>query len=87
MRDVALDTAVTPHSHNVPTAKGIELCECPSGYNATSCQNPTLGFFRHRSPTVSSTIIIQLIGEAVPCECNDRSTICDIETGHCTVSK
>uniref|UniRef100_T1HX12 Laminin subunit alpha-2 n=1 Tax=Rhodnius prolixus TaxID=13249 RepID=T1HX12_RHOPR len=84
LRDVALDTAVTPHSHNVPTAKGIELCECPSGYNATSCQNPTLGFFRHRSPTVSSTIIIQLIGEAVPCECNDRSTICDIETGHCT---
>ncbi|XP_039275041.1 multiple epidermal growth factor-like domains protein 9, partial [Nilaparvata lugens] len=33
--------------------------------------------------TVSSTIFIQLVGEARPCECNNRSTVCDIETGHC----
>lgn len=35
---------------------------------------------------ITSTVIIDLVGEARPCECNGRSNSCDTETGFCQVS-
>lgn len=87
LRDVTLDTAVLTPGKPPPIAHGVELCQCPPEYSSSSCQNPSIGFYRYRGKeTVRSTIIIQLIGEARPCQCNGRSTVCDIETGHCVVS-
>ncbi|BES88583.1 laminin subunit [Nesidiocoris tenuis] len=83
LREVTLDTAIAFPTTRAPSTTGIELCECPKNYNATSCQNPSLGFYRWRSGEVTSTIIIDLIGEAKPCECNNRSSTCDMETGKC----
>lgn len=85
--NVTLDTAIMLPGSPPPLAKGVELCECPRQYNSSSCQNPSIGFYRWYNPyLVNGTIIINLIGEAKPCECNGRSNICDTETGHCLVS-
>nr|XP_018899369.1 PREDICTED: laminin subunit alpha-1 [Bemisia tabaci] len=84
LRDVSLDKATEAKGSVVSNAVGVELCECPHQYNSTSCQNPSIGFYRHYNKnSVGSTVIIQVIGEAAPCECNGRSNVCDIETGHC----
>lgn len=65
-------------------AHGIEVCECPPEYNSTSCQNPRVGFYRwYKRDYITSTVIIDLIGEARRCECNGRAGSCDTETGWC----
>jgi len=86
--DVAMATSGltgTPTGSLVP-AHGIEVCQCPGSYAATSCQDPNIGFWRYfKSEYVSSTILIDLIGLSQPCHCNGRSETCHKETGHCTV--
>lgn len=87
LRDVTLDTAVMTPRQTPPFAHGVELCECPPQYNSTSCQDPSIGFYRYQGKDIArSTIVIQLIGESRPCNCSGRSSICDIETGNCIVS-
>nr|CAD7199120.1 unnamed protein product [Timema douglasi] len=86
LRDAAMDTAVSTPGQPYPLARGVELCECPRQYNSSSCQDPSIGFYRYYdNNSITSTIVIQLLGEARPCECNNRSKVCDIETGHCLV--
>ncbi|XP_023288824.1 laminin subunit alpha-2 [Orussus abietinus] len=82
--EASLDAAVLTPTHSPPLATGIEICECPPEYNSTSCQDPSLGYYRwYNNSTATSTIIIELVGEARRCQCNGRSEICDRETGHC----
>ncbi|XP_046687643.1 laminin subunit alpha-3-like [Homalodisca vitripennis] len=38
LQDVTLDKAVLTPAGSLPRAHGIEQCECPPQYNATSCQ-------------------------------------------------
>ncbi|KAK3921962.1 Laminin subunit alpha-1 [Frankliniella fusca] len=84
LRGISLDTAQALEGGRGPPARGVELCECPRQYSASSCQDPSIGFFRwHDRSAVHSTIVIQMVGEARPCECSGRSTVCDVETGHC----
>ncbi|XP_068083310.1 laminin subunit alpha-1 [Anabrus simplex] len=84
LSEVTLDTAVAVPGQPHPLARGVELCSCPSEYNSTSCQDPSIGFYRwYDNSTASSTIVIRLVGEARPCQCNGRSKVCHIETGHC----
>ncbi|XP_026686393.1 laminin subunit alpha-1-like [Diaphorina citri] len=91
LKDISMDCGIILPSHNLSllrqtTEPGIELCECPGQYAASSCQNPSIGFYRHKthySTHASSTIVIQLVGEARPCQCNNRSNVCHVETGHC----
>lgn len=63
----------------------VEVCDCPPEYNSSSCQDPSLGYFRYYNMSTSATIIVQTVGEARQCDCNGRSTICDIDTGSCKV--
>lgn len=87
LRDVSLDTGILAPGGPPPLARGVELCDCPPQYNSTSCQDPSIGFYRwYDNNSISSTIVIQLVGEARPCQCNQRSKVCDIETGYCLVS-
>ena len=87
LHGISLDTAQAVPGHRGPPAVGVELCECPRQYSASSCQDPSIGFFRwHDKAAVHSTIVIQMIGEARPCQCSGRSDLCDVETGHCKVS-
>ncbi|XP_052132560.1 laminin subunit alpha-1, partial [Frankliniella occidentalis] len=84
LRGISLDTAQALEGGRAPPARGVELCECPRQYSSSSCQDPSIGFFRwHDRSAVHSTIVIQMVGEARPCQCNGRSSVCDVETGHC----
>lgn len=89
LKDVSLEVALPPTNTSFltwNTARGVETCQCPSEYTGGSCQDPHRGYFRrYKYDYVSSTILIDLVGEANPCQCNGRSETCDRETGQCTV--
>ncbi|XP_026738306.1 laminin subunit alpha-1-like, partial [Trichoplusia ni] len=84
--NVSLDTAIPGLSRSEP-ALGVELCACPAGYTASSCQKPAAGFWmpppKILMSAVSGTIVINLEGDAQPCLCNGRATECDPDTGEC----
>jgi len=82
-----MDTAGVTSDGTLAPAGGVERCECPPQYNSSSCQDPSVGFYRWFGKTSSTaTILINLVGEARACECNGRSKMCDKETGACAVS-
>ncbi|XP_048508975.1 laminin subunit alpha-1 [Athalia rosae] len=82
--DATLDAAVLTPTRSPPFASDVEICECPPEYNGTSCQDPSIGYYRwYNNKKAISTIVIDLIGQARPCQCNGRSEICEIETGYC----
>ncbi|XP_029679159.1 laminin subunit alpha-1-like [Formica exsecta] len=82
--ETSLDAAVLTPTHSPPLAIGVEICQCPSEYNGTSCQDPSIGFYRwYKNTTATSTIVIDLVGQARRCQCNGRSDVCDRETGYC----
>ncbi|XP_026323053.1 laminin subunit alpha-1-like [Hyposmocoma kahamanoa] len=86
--NVSLDTAIPGLSRSEP-ALGVELCDCPRGYAAASCQEPAIGFWMPRQKVhftnVAGTIVISLEGETQPCKCNGRAVACDSKTGDCLV--
>lgn len=88
LKDVTLDTATLSQKkiNHLTASQIVEVCDCPPEYNSSSCQDPSLGYFRYYNTSVSSTIIIQTVGEARQCECNGRSSICNVDTGSCKVS-
>ncbi|KAL0132326.1 hypothetical protein PUN28_000249 [Cardiocondyla obscurior] len=82
--EASLDAAVLIPTHSPPLATGVEICQCPPEYNGTSCQDPSIGFYRwYKNTTATSTIVIDLVGQARRCQCNGRSEVCDRETGYC----
>ncbi|XP_039307072.1 laminin subunit alpha-1 isoform X3 [Solenopsis invicta] len=82
--EASLDAAVLMPTHSPPLATGVEICQCPLEYNGTSCQDPSIGFYRwYKNTTATSTIVIDLVGQARRCQCNGRSEVCDRETGYC----
>ncbi|XP_043794597.1 laminin subunit alpha-2 isoform X1 [Apis laboriosa] len=82
--EASMDAAVLTPTHIPQLATGVEICKCPPEYNSTSCQDPSIGYYRwYKNTTVTSTIVIDLVGEAKACQCNGRSNICNIETGYC----
>ncbi|XP_036145001.1 laminin subunit alpha-1 isoform X3 [Monomorium pharaonis] len=82
--EASLDAAVLMPTHSPPLATGVEICQCPAEYNGTSCQDPSIGFYRwYKNTTATSTIVIDLVGQARRCQCNGRSEVCDRETGYC----
>ncbi len=83
LTDVTLDVAkaIAPSPN---TAIGVEQCRCPPQYTAASCQDPNEGYYRKRKPNyLDSKDILDLVGWAEPCPCNNRSRTCDKETGVC----
>lgn len=85
--EASLDAAVLTPTHSPSLATGVEICQCPPEYNGTSCQDPSVGFYRwYKNTTATSTIVIDLVGQAKRCQCNNRSEVCDRETGYCLVS-
>ncbi|XP_049867060.1 laminin subunit alpha-2 [Pectinophora gossypiella] len=84
--NVSLDTAIPGLSRSEP-ALGVEMCDCPRGYSAGSCQHPAVGFWippqKVHLSDVAGTIVINLEGEAQPCRCNGRAVECDAVTGDC----
>jgi laminin, alpha 1/2 len=73
-------------NNNAAIASGVELCECDEKFSGASCQNPADGYFRWRNVTTPTSLLEDLVGSVIPCECNGRSEICNKETGECIVS-
>uniref|UniRef100_A0A8C8SN99 Laminin subunit alpha-1 n=1 Tax=Pelusios castaneus TaxID=367368 RepID=A0A8C8SN99_9SAUR len=65
------------------TAHLIEQCECPTGYIGLSCQSCALGYYRMKHVDLNVNEARQLIAPCVPCQCNNHSETCDLETGMC----
>ena len=84
LHGISLDVA-RPSSPGSPRqAVGVEQCECPPEYGGTSCQDPGRGYYRqYKAGYVESEIIIDLVGDSVPCQCNGRADSCESDTGHC----
>ncbi|XP_025159598.1 laminin subunit alpha-1 isoform X2 [Harpegnathos saltator] len=82
--EASLDAAVLTPTHSPSLAIGVEICECPPEYNGTSCQDPSIGYYRwHANTTAVSTGVVDFVGQARRCQCNGRSDVCDRETGYC----
>ncbi|KZC04266.1 Laminin subunit alpha-1 [Dufourea novaeangliae] len=82
--EASIDVAIHTPTHTPSFATGVEICKCPPEYNSTSCQDPSIGYYRwYQNTTVTSTIVIDLVGQARRCQCNGRSEVCDRETGYC----
>ena len=65
-------------------ALGVELCECPTGYNGSSCQSAATGYYRKHAPDALDHIDhFKLLGESVPCDCHNHSKECDGQSGRC----
>jgi laminin alpha 1/2 len=66
-------------------ASSVENCSCPKEYTSFSCQDPSTGYFRYYPKEFEPeyNYIDKTIGVAKPCQCNNRSNICDKQTGHC----
>lgn len=73
-------------NNNAAIASGVEKCDCPEQYAGDSCQDPADGYYRWRNTTVKTSMLEDLVGKVVPCDCNERSNECDKETGQCLVS-
>ncbi|XP_043232783.1 laminin subunit alpha-1-like [Amphibalanus amphitrite] len=82
--DISWDMAEPTYGRPGDTALGIERCACPAQYSGSSCQDPSIGFYRtFTSEERSSQIIIDLIGDVAECQCNGRATTCHPDTGVC----
>ncbi|XP_054478572.1 laminin subunit alpha-1 [Anoplopoma fimbria] len=57
-------------------AVAVEMCECPWGYNGTSCEACLPGFYRVGG--------VLFGGNCMQCECNDHAAECDVN-GVCLV--
>ena len=84
LHGVSLDVA-RPSGEGAPRqALGVETCKCPDKYTGASCQNPGKGYYRYyKESYVESEIIIDLVGESLPCMCNGRADSCDPDSGFC----
>lgn len=82
-----MDTGIFILGAKNDVALGVELCNCPEKYNASSCQNPANGYYRWKQIESEDQNLDEFVGQSVPCNCNGRSEICDRETGYCQVNE
>ncbi|RNA21261.1 Laminin subunit gamma-1 [Brachionus plicatilis] len=61
---------------NQPTALFIEECTCPSGHMGERCETCSRGY--RRDPINGGPF-----AKCVPCNCNNHSLSCDMNTGKC----
>ncbi|MFT7813885.1 laminin subunit alpha-1-like [Arapaima gigas] len=79
--DTAVEADVAPAASNI--ADLIEVCECPKGYAGLSCQECAPGHYRHPAAGSNLGSPRPFIQPCVPCQCNNHSLACDLDTGKC----
>ncbi|KAM3860333.1 laminin subunit alpha-1 [Diretmus argenteus] len=64
-------------------ARLIESCLCPPGYAGLSCQECAPGYFRQPLSELTGRGQRSYVRPCLPCNCNNHSLTCDLETGDC----
>lgn len=77
LSDVRLDVASEDGRGGI--ALNVEQCQCPVNYIGTSCEQCAPGYYRSKQGPY--------LGACVPCQCNNRATICDPDSGECQVGE
>lgn len=75
LSQVSLDTASPHFTGSYVRAVEVEQCQCPRGFQGTSCENCAPGYTRG--------IAGLYLGLCELCQCNGHSEECDPETGVC----
>ncbi|CBY38048.1 unnamed protein product, partial [Oikopleura dioica] len=70
--NVELDKALANRGEQ--NAATVELCECPVGYQGSSCEKCSDGYYRGKG---------LYLGQCIPCECNGNAQTCNKHTGAC----
>uniref|UniRef100_A0A8C2J0V6 Laminin subunit alpha 2 n=1 Tax=Cyprinus carpio TaxID=7962 RepID=A0A8C2J0V6_CYPCA len=70
-----LMSVATEGSGSGVQARAVEVCQCPPGYDGTSCETCAVGFHR-----VNGTLYR---GVCELCQCHGHTEHCDDITGHC----
>ncbi|CAG5113610.1 Oidioi.mRNA.OKI2018_I69.chr2.g7700.t1.cds [Oikopleura dioica] len=70
--NVEIDKALPDRGEQ--NAATVELCQCPVGYEGTSCEKCTDGYYRGKG---------LYLGQCIPCECNGMAKTCNKHTGAC----
>ncbi|XP_062847310.1 laminin subunit alpha-1 [Trichomycterus rosablanca] len=84
--NISMETAVEMDEvpDSILVARLVETCECPLGYAGLSCQECAPGYYRqHISELNMKGNNRPLIQPCVPCQCNNHSAACDLDTGEC----
>uniref|UniRef100_A0A674CHK0 Laminin, alpha 1 n=1 Tax=Salmo trutta TaxID=8032 RepID=A0A674CHK0_SALTR len=83
--NITMDTALEAEegSEGLEVACLIETCECPAGYAGLSCQECAPGYYRQPVTDLNLRGRRPLIQPCVPCQCNNHSQACDLDTGEC----
>uniref|UniRef100_A0A8C7T7S5 Laminin, alpha 1 n=1 Tax=Oncorhynchus mykiss TaxID=8022 RepID=A0A8C7T7S5_ONCMY len=83
--NITMDTALEAEegSEGLEVACLIETCECPAGYAGLSCQECAPGYYRQPVTDLNLRGKRPLIQPCVPCQCNNHSQACDLDTGEC----
>uniref|UniRef100_A0A8B9RAB4 Basement membrane-specific heparan sulfate proteoglycan core protein n=1 Tax=Astyanax mexicanus TaxID=7994 RepID=A0A8B9RAB4_ASTMX len=84
--NISMDTAVEADEapEGTPEARLVEACECPPGYAGLSCQECAPGYYRqHVSELNMKGMKRPMMQPCVPCQCNNHSLACDLDTGKC----
>ncbi|XP_043081584.1 laminin subunit alpha-1 [Puntigrus tetrazona] len=84
--NISMETAL--EAEEVPEggeqARLVEICECPLGYAGLSCQECAPGYYRQAVSELNMKGRKRpLIRPCVPCQCNNHSLTCDLDTGEC----
>uniref|UniRef100_A0A8B9S3L0 Laminin subunit alpha-1 n=1 Tax=Apteryx owenii TaxID=8824 RepID=A0A8B9S3L0_APTOW len=83
--NISMEIAVKFEEMHVGRARAhlIEQCRCPVGYAGFSCQSCAPGYYRGKHTGLSVKEPHALVVPCVPCQCNNHSETCDLETGKC----
>lgn len=77
--NVEMDTAALTNATGAEQSAYVEKCQCPDGYQGSSCEQCSPGFVRQAAGRYLGRCIVQ----SVPCQCHGHASECEPRTNRC----